>query len=186
MAMHFVLIAIIPKVIKKNEHLQVQNDYSGSRLAQNALVFGSSESVNKNPITATSLAPSVETAIQSEIPSESVVSALSCLAPRHHSESLESFSEQIVEIIRAPQGPSSRKLISQGGTFLNSGANRIRWSTQRLLSRTADLLTHLFTIKNLKPATIADYRMAIPDHLGLFDQEVDKSLDLNRLIASFY
>ena len=47
-------------------------------------------------------------------------------------------------------------------------------------------LEYLFTVKNLKPATIAGYRTAIADHLGHFGQEVSKSLDLNRLIASFY
>ena len=50
----------------------------------------------------------------------------------------------------------------------------------------ADFLNHLFTIKNLTPATIAGYRMAIADHLGHFGQEVSKILYLNRIIASFY
>ena len=44
----------------------------------------------------------------------------------------------------------------------------------------------LFTVKNLKPATTAGYRTTIADHLGHFGQEVSKSLDLNRFIASFY
>ena len=48
------------------------------------------------------------------------------------------------------------------------------------------ILNHLFTVKNLKPATIAGYRTAIADHLGPFGQEVGKSLHLNRLLASFY
>ena len=47
---------------------------------------------------------------QSEVPSESHVSESSCLAPRHHSESLESFSEQVADRIKAPQRPSSRRL----------------------------------------------------------------------------
>ena len=65
----------------ENEHLQVQNS-SSTRVAQNALVLGSSESVNQTSITTTSLASS-----------ESHVSESACLALRHHSESLESFSE---------------------------------------------------------------------------------------------
>ena len=47
-------------------------------------------------------------------------------------------------------------------------------------------MNYLFTVKNLKPATIAGYRTAIADHLGLFGQEVGKSWHLNRLLASFY
>ena len=48
--------------------------------------------------------------IQSEVPSKSHVSESACLAPRHHSESLESFSEQVADRIKAPQRPSSRRL----------------------------------------------------------------------------
>ena len=77
----------------EDEHLQVQNDSSSTRVAHDALVLGSGESVNQNSIATTSLASSVKTTIQSQIPSESVVPESSCLAPGHHSESLEPFSE---------------------------------------------------------------------------------------------
>ena len=52
--------------------------------------------------------------------------------------------------------------------------------------RHSRILNLLFTVKNLKPATIAGYRIAIADHLGPFGQEVARSLHLNRLLASFY
>ena len=94
----------------ENEHLQVQDDSSSTRVAQNALVLGSSESVKQTPITTASMASSVKTTIQSEVPSESHVSESACLTPRHHSESLESFSEQVADRIKAPQRPSSRRL----------------------------------------------------------------------------
>ena len=94
----------------ENEHLQVQNDSSSTRVAQNALVLGSSQSVNQAPITTSSLASSAKTKFQSEVTSESHVSESSCLAPGHHSESLESFSEQVADRIKAPQRPSSRRL----------------------------------------------------------------------------
>ena len=50
-------------------------------------------------------------------------------------------------------------------------------------SISAEILNHLFAVKNMKPATAAGYRAAIADHFG---QEVSKCLNLNRLIASFY
>ena len=59
-------------------------------------------------------------------------------------------------------------------------------SSEPTISNIAEFLNHLFTVKNLKPATIAGYRTAISDNLGHFGQEVSKSLNLNRLIASFY
>ena len=55
----------------ENEHLQVQNDSSSTRVAQNALVLGSSESVNQAPIATASLSSSGKTTFQSEVPSES-------------------------------------------------------------------------------------------------------------------
>ena len=168
----------------ENEHPQVQNDCSGPRVAHDALVLGSSESINQTSITASSLASSVKTTIQSQIPSESVLSESSCLAPRHHSESLESFSEQVAERIKAPQRPSSRRLYESRWSIFELWCQQNQVvSLEPTLSKIADFLNHLFTVKNLKPATIAGYRTAIADHLG---QEMSKSLDLNRLIASFY
>ena len=171
----------------ENEHLPVQNDCSGPRVAHDALVLGSSESINQTSITASSLASSVKTTIQSQIPSESVVSESSCLAPRHHSESLESFSEQVAERIKAPQRPSCRRLYESRWSIFELWCQQNQVvSSEPTISKIADFLNHLFTVKNLKPATFAGYRTAIADHLGHFGQEVSKSLDLNRLIASFY
>ena len=61
-----------------SEH-QVQNDCSGPLVAHDALVLGSGESINQTSITATSLVS--ETAIQSEIPLESVALVPACLTP---------------------------------------------------------------------------------------------------------
>ena len=171
----------------ENEHLQVQNDCSGPSFAHDALVLGSSESIHQTSITASSLASSVKTTIQSQIPSESVVSESSCLAPRHHSESLESFSEQVADRIKAPQRPSSRRLYESRWSIFELWCQQNQVvSSEPTISKIADFLNHLFTVKNLKPATIAGYKTAIADHLGHLGQEVSKSLDLNRLIASFY
>ena len=171
----------------ENEHLQVQNDSSSTRVAHDALVLGSGESVNQTSIAATSLASSVKTTIQSQIPSEPVVSESSCLAPGHHSESLESFSEQVAERIKAPQRPSSRRLYESRWSIFELWCQQSQVvSSEPTISKIADFLNYLFTVKNLKPATIAGYRTAIADHLGHFGQEVSKSLDLNRLISSFY
>ena len=171
----------------ENEHLQVQNDSSSTRVAHDALVLGSGESVNQTSIAATSLASSVKTTIQSQIPSESVVSESSCLAPGHHSEPLESFSEQVADRIKAPQRPSSRRVYESRWSIFELWCQQSQVvSSEPTISKIADFLNYLFTVKNLKPATIAGYRTAIADHLGHFGQEVSKSLDLNRLIASFY
>ena len=74
----FCPVPLIPKSHCTSEH-QVQNDCSGPTVAHDALVLGSGESINQTSITATSLVS--ETAIRSEIPSESVALVPSCLAP---------------------------------------------------------------------------------------------------------
>ena len=103
-------VVLIPNIIQKMNTYRCQIIVCGPRLAQVAMVLGSGKSVNQTSITTTSLASSIEITIQSEIPSESVLAGPSCLAPRHHSESLELFSEQVAERIKAPQRSSSRKL----------------------------------------------------------------------------
>ena len=59
-------------------------------------------------------------------------------------------------------------------------------SSEPTISNIAEFLNYLFTVKNLRPASVAGYRTAIVDHLGHFGQEVSKSLDLDRLLASFF
>ena len=171
----------------ENEHLQVQNDSSSTRVAQNALVLGSSQSVNQAPIATASLASSAKTTFQSEVPSESHVSESACLAPGHHPESLASFSEEVADRIKAPQRPSSRRLYESRWSIFELWCQQNKVvSAEPSISDIAEFLNHLFTVKNLKPATIAGYRTAISDHLGPFGLEVSKSIHLNRLLASFY
>ena len=50
----------------------------------------------------------------------------------------------------------------------------------------ADFFNHRFTDKNLKPRTIAGYRISVADGLGSAGQMVSQSLDLNHLLASFH
>ena len=74
--------------------------------------------------------------------------------------------------------------MNQGGPFeLWCKENQVDFH-QPSLSTIADFMTYLFTDKNLKPTTIAGYRMAIADHLGS-DFDISENLELNRLLASF-
>ena len=149
----------------ENEHLQVQNDSSSTRVAQNALVLGSSESVNH--IATASLASSAKATIQSEVPSGSHVSESPCLASRHHSESLESFSEQVADRIKAPQRRSSRRVYESRWAIFELWCQQNKVvSSRSSISNIAEFLNYLFTDKNFKPATIAGYRTAIADRLG--------------------
>ena len=132
----------------ENEHLQVQNDSSSTRVAQNALVLGSSQSVNQAPITTASLASSAKTTFQSEVPSESHVAESACLAPGHHSESLASFSEEVADRIKAPQRPSSRRLYELMWAIFELWCQQNKVvSAEPSISDIAEFFNHLFTVK---------------------------------------
>ena len=126
----FYPVALIPKVI------------------QNALVLGSSQSVNQAPITTASLASSAKTTFQSEVPSESHVSESSCLAPGHHSESLASFSEEVADRIKAPQRPSSMRLYESRWAIFELWCQQNKVvSAEPSISDIAEFFNHLFTVK---------------------------------------
>ena len=161
------------KVIK-NEHLQVQNNCSDPWLVQDALVLGSSESRNQNPITGTSLASSVETASQKYHQNllyqhlhvwhqDNTKSHLNHSLSRWHRE------------LRHLKDPHLEYCTRRGGPIFNCGANRIGWSTHRLLSQHAGFFIHLLIFKNLEPATIAGYRTAIAENLGLLARRWEKA-----------
>ena len=65
--------------------------------------------------------------------------------------------------LRHLKGNPQEKSINQGGPFMGNGAHRI---TSAPVPQVAEFLNYLFTVKNLKPATITGYRTAIADALG--------------------
>ena len=82
---------------------------------------------------------------------------------------------------------------SQGESMISRWSIFGKWCEERQVDISdptipdiANFLNCLFKEKNLKPLTIAGYRTAIADGLGLKGEEVTKSLELNRLLASFY
>ena len=52
--------------------------------------------------------------------------------------------------------------------------------TSTTVPQVPEFLNYLFTVKNLKPATITGYRTAIADALGSQDELISKSLELHR------
>ena len=69
-----------------------------------------------------------------------------------------SFSEEVADRIKAPQRPSSRRLYESRWAIFELWCQQNKVvSTQPSISDIAEFLNHLFTVKNLKPATIAGY-----------------------------
>ena len=156
------------------------------RVAKDDLVLGSNRTFHKTSTTTSTLRNSSQTAIQSKVSPESLISEPSCLARGLQTTISQIFSESVAERIKAPQRFSSRRVYESRWAIFESWCkeNQVDFH-QSSLSSVADFLAFLFTEKSLKPATIAGYRTAIADHLGS-DFDISKNLELNRLVASFH
>ena len=118
----------------ENEHLQVQNDSSSTRVAQNALV--SSESVNQAPLQLPHWPHLLKQPFSQKFHQNLMYLNMHVwhldTTQNHLNHSLSRWQIEFWHL-KDPHLEDSR---SQGGPFLNSGANRTRWSAQSLLSQT--------------------------------------------------
>ena len=96
------------------------------------------------------------------------------------------FSSEVAERIKAPQRESSRNVYQSRWAIYGQWYSQNKVDiTSATVPQVAEFLNYLFTVKILKPATITGYRTAIADALGSQGELISKSLELNRLIASF-
>ena len=75
----FCPVAILPQFSSENDHLQVQGHCDSTRVARDALVFGSGGIVSQDSTEASSSAQSPKATLQSQIPQESGVSESPCV-----------------------------------------------------------------------------------------------------------
>ena len=171
----------------ENGHLQVQSHCDSTRVAGDALVLGSGGIVNQDSTEASSSARSPKATLQSQIPQESGVSESSGVVSGLLQEDQGGFSVEVADRIKGPQRESSRRVYDSRWAIFQKWAqeNQVDF-TKPSIPQVADFFNHLFTDKNLKPRTIAGYRISVADGLGSAGQMVSQSLDLNRLIASFH
>ena len=96
------------------------------------------------------------------------------------------FSSEVAKRFKAPQRESSRKVYQSRWSIYGQWCSQNKVDiTSATVPQVAEFLNYLFTVKYLKPATITGYRTAIADALGSQGELISKSLELNRLIASF-
>ena len=128
----------------ENEHQQVQNDSSSTRVAQSALVSGSSQSVNQAPLQLPHWPHLLKQPFSQKFHQNLMYLNLHVwhldTTQSHLHHSLRSHLHHSLRRwqieLRHLKDPHLEDYMSQGGPFLNSGANRIRWSAQNLLSQT--------------------------------------------------
>ena len=164
-----------------------QNNSDCPRVAQHALVLGSSGNVQSNPtVPAQHTKPGIS-AIQPGPSQEPVKSELTCLAPRASAIKDQGFSEAVAARIEAPQRGSTRSVYEAKWTIFTKWciSNQVDFRAPPLKA-IADFLLHLFQDKKLQPGTIDGYRSAIADKLGNSTINVSKDENLSRLLDSFH
>ena len=159
---------------------------TGPRVARDAMVLGSGGSLDQGTPTAPSLEDTTETTTFQQVPQQRGVPESTCVASGFQESNSGRFSSEMEERIKAPQRESSRKVYQSRWAIYGQWCSQNKVDiTSATVPQVAEFLNYLFTVKNLKPATITGYRTAIADALGSQGELISRSLELNRLTASF-
>ena len=168
--------------------LPLQQNYSDChRVAQHALVLGSSGNVQSDPTVPAQRTQFSVSAFQPGPSQEPVKFEPTCLAPRASAIKEEGFSEAVAARNEAPQRRSTRSVYEAKWTIFTKWClcNQVDVRAPPLKA-IADFLLHLFQDKKLQPGTIDGYRSAIADKLGNSTINVSKDENLTRLLDSFH
>ena len=108
-----------------------QNNSDCPRVAQHALVLGSTGNVQSNPTVSAQHTKLSVSAFQPGPSQEPVQSEPTCLAPRASAIKEQGFSEAVAARIEAPQRGSTRSVYEAKWTIFTkqSGASVIRWTS---------------------------------------------------------
>ena len=164
----------------------MQDDCTGPRVARDAMVLESGGSLDQGTPSAPSLEDTTETTTFQQVPQQYGVPESTCVASGFQESNPGRFSSEVAERLKAPQRESSRKVYQSVWAIYGQWCSQNKMDiTSATVPQVAEFLNYLFTVKNLKPATITDYGTAIADALGSQGELNSKSLELNRFIASF-
>ena len=162
--------------------LPMQENHSDCcRVAQHALVLGSSGHVKPDPIVPAQPAQCTHSGIQSASTQESVKPRSTCLAPRASEIKEQGFSEAVARRIEAPQRGSTRSVYEAKWRL----SNQVDFRAPPVKS-IADFLLYQFQERKLLPKTIDGYRSAIADKLRNSPINISKDENLTHLLDSFH
>ena len=153
-----------------------QNNSDCPRVAQHALVLGSSGNVQSNPTVPAQHTKLSISAIQPGPSQEPVKSEPTCLAPRASAIKEQGFSEAVAARIEASVFEAKWTIFTKWCL-----SNQVDFRVPPLKA-IADFLQD----KKLQPGIIDDYRSAIADKLGNSTIDVSKDENLTRLLDSFH
>ena len=158
-----------------------QDHFDHPRVAQHALVLGSSDNVQSDPSVSAQPAQSGISTLQPDPTQELLKPELTCLAPRATAIKEQGFSEAVAA------RPSTRSVYEAKWTIFTKRclSNQVDCRAPPLKA-IADFLLHLFQDRKLQPGTIDGYRSAIADKFGNSTINVSKDENLTRLLDSFH
>ena len=164
-----------------------QDHFDRPRVAQHALVLGSSGNVQSDPSVSAQPAQSGISTVQPDPAQEPVKPELTCLAPRATAIKEQGFSQAVAARIEAAQRGSTRSVYEAKWTIFTKWclSNQVDFGAPPLKA-IADFLLHLFQDRKLQPGTIDGYRSAIADKLGNSSINSSKDENLTRLLDSFH
>ena len=164
-----------------------QNHSDCSRVAQHALVLGSSGTVQPDPTVPSQHSKPIVSTIQPGSTQEPVKSESTRLAPRASAIKEQGFSEAVAARIEAPQRGSTRSVYEAKWTIFTKWclSNQVDFRAPPLKA-IADFLLYLFQVRKLQPGTIEGYRSAIADKLGNVPLNVSRDENLTCLLDSFH
>ena len=171
----------------EDEHISLHNDPGSPRMARDVMVLGADRASNSTTSKTPSHRKSSKTATLKQISHKPRTSEPSCLAPKLKDKKSPGFSTEVESRIKAPQRPSSRKVYTSRWTLFSKWCDTNKVDIKKpSVAQIADFLLYLFKDKQLKPSTIAGYRIAIADGLGTYGSSISNSRELSRLISSFH
>ena len=158
-----------------------------SRVAQHALVLGSSQHVCSDSSLPSKRGELADPTVQSVSPQRSPWAQPPRLAPRASSIQAQGFSDEVATRIEAPQRQSTRAIYeSKWSIFVKwCESHKVDFGSPSL-NQVAEFLLFLFKEKNLQPSTIDGYRTAIADKIGCDKVNFGKDENLTRLLDSFH
>ena len=164
-----------------------QNHSDCSRVAQHALVLGSSGNVQPDSTVPAQHSKLIVSTIQPGSTQEPVKSESTRLAPRASAIKEQGFSEAVAAQIEAPQRGSTRSVYEAKWTIFTKWclSNQVNIRAPPLKA-IADFLLYLFQVRKLQPGTIKGYKSAIADKLGNVPINISRDENLTHLLDSFH
>ena len=180
-------MALLHRVIQKNQAIQLSDHCNSPRLARDALVLGPSVALNRDPTSATSVNNSSQTVPQLCVSQQSSTSQPPRLVSRSGQLQEQDFSVEAAGRIATPQRSPTRTIYKSKWALFEKWCreNSVDLSTPSV-KKVSDFFMYLYQDLNRRPLTINGYRTAIVETLGPVGLHISQSSDLNRLLSSFH